>query len=161
MSNQDEKFEQLGQAIEKHRGERGALMPVLQAAQGIFGCVSEDVQKVVAQELNIPLVEVYGVATFYSQFSLEPNGKYICGVCMGTACYVRGAQKILDRLCKELDVSVGKTTPDALFTAQATRCLGACGLAPVMMVNDEVYGRLTEEEVPGILEKYRTTADNA
>ena len=161
MSNQDEKFEQLRQAIEKHRGDRGALMPVLQAAQGIFGCVSEDVQKVVAKELDVPLVEVYGVATFYSQFSLEPNGKYVCGVCMGTACYVKGAQKVLDRLCAELDVAVSKTTPDGLFTAQATRCLGACGLAPVMMVNDEVFGRLTEDEIPSILGKYKALEQNA
>ena len=160
MSNQ-EKYEKLGQAIDKHRGEKGALMPVLQAAQGIFGCVPIDVQKFIAEALDTTLGEVYGVATFYSQFSLEPNGKYVCGVCMGTACYVKGAQKVLDRLCAELEVAVGKTTPDELFTAQATRCLGACGLAPVMMVNDEVYGRLTEDEIPSILGKYKALEQNA
>ena len=99
--------------------------------------------------------EVYGVATFYSQFSLQPKGKYVIGVCMGTACYVRGAQKVLDRVVKELGVEVGSTTEDGMFTLQATRCLGACGLAPVMMINDEVFGRLTEEEIPGILDKFK------
>ncbi len=155
MSNQNEKFEQLKQVIAAHRNEKGALMPVLQGAQGIFGCVSLDVQKFIAEELGTTLSDVYGVATFYSQFSLEPKGKYVCGVCLGTACYVKGSQKVLDRLCKELDIEAGKTTPDAMFTVEATRCLGACGLAPVMMINEDVFGRLTEDEIPGIVAKYK------
>lgn len=157
MSNQNEKYEKLQQVIETHKNEKGALMPVLQEAQGIFGCVPMDVQKIIAEKLGTTLAEVYGVATFYSQFSLEPNGKNVCGVCMGTACYVKGSQKILDRLVKELDTPPGKTTADGLFTVQATRCLGACGLAPVMMINDDVYGRLTEDEIPGILAKYQAS----
>ena len=157
MSNQNEKYEKLQKAIDAHKGEKGALMPVLQAAQGIFGCVPRDVQEIIAERLDTTLSEVYGVATFYSQFTLVPNGKYVCGVCMGTACYVKGAQKILDRLCKELGISPGKTTEDALFTVQDTRCIGACGLAPVMMINEDVYGRLTEEEIPGILSKYKAS----
>ncbi len=157
MSNHNEKYEKLGQAIDAHREQKGALMPVLQAAQEIFGCVPMDVQKIIADELGTTLSEVYGVATFYSQFTLEPNGQYVCGVCLGTACYVKGSQKVLDRLCKELDVPAGKTTPDGIFTVQATRCLGACGLAPVMMINDEVYGRLTEDDIPTVLAKYRAS----
>lgn len=155
MSDQKAKFAELQKAIDEHKGEKGALMPVLQAAQGIFGCVPMDVQEIIADALGTTLSDVYGVATFYSQFSLQPKGKYVVGVCMGTACYVRGAQKVLDRVQKELSVEVGNTTADGLFTLQATRCLGACGLAPVMMVNDEVYGRLTEDEIPAILDKYK------
>lgn len=154
MSNQNEKYEKLQNAIDAHKGEKGVLMPVLQAAQEIFGCVPKDVQEIIADQLGVTLSEVYGIATFYSQFSLEPNGKNVCGVCMGTACYVKGSQKVLDRVCKDLHVATGKTTADGLFTVQATRCLGACGLAPVMMINDEVYGRLGEDDIPGILAKY-------
>ncbi|HNW86142.1 MAG TPA: NADH-quinone oxidoreductase subunit NuoE [Candidatus Limiplasma sp.] len=155
MSEQKEKFAELKKVIDEHKDQKGALMPVLQAAQGIFGCVSMDVQEYIADALGTTLSDVYGVATFYSQFSLQPKGQYVIGVCMGTACYVRGAQKVLDRVQKELNAKVGETTPDSKFTIQATRCLGACGLAPVMMINDEVYGRLTEEEIPAILEKYK------
>ena len=155
MSEHKEKFVELQKAIEEHKDQKGALMPVLQAAQGIFGCVPMDVQEYIADALDTTLSDVYGVATFYSQFSLQPKGTYVIGVCMGTACYVRGAQKVLDRVEKELKANVGETTPDGKFTVQATRCLGACGLAPVMMINDEVFGRLTEEEIPTILEKYK------
>ena len=155
MSDRNEKFEKLAQVIQDHKEQKGALMPVLQEAQNIFGCVSEDVQKVIAEGLGVTLSEVYGVATFYSQFSLQPKGKYVCGVCLGTACYVKGSQAVLDKLCEELEINAGDTTKDGQFTVQATRCLGACGLAPVMMINDDVFGRLTPAEIPGILEKYK------
>lgn len=155
MSEQKAKFAMLQKAIDEHKGEKGALMPVLQAAQNIFDCVPMDVQEYIADSLGTTLSDVYGVATFYSQFSLQPKGKYVIGVCMGTACYVRGAQAVLDRVQKELGVDVGSTTADGHFTLQATRCLGACGLAPVMMVNDEVFGRLTEDEIPAILERFK------
>ncbi len=157
MSNHTENYEKLAEVIKAHRNEKGALMPVLQQAQNIFGCVSEDVQKIIAEGLGVTLSEVYGVATFYSQFSLQPNGQYVCGVCLGTACYVKGSQAVLNKLCEELGVQPGNTTADGLFTVQATRCLGACGLAPVMMINDEVYGRLTPDQIPGILAKYRAS----
>ncbi len=150
-----EKYLALDAAIQRHKGEPGALMPVLQEAQNIFGYVPQEVQQRIADGLGVTLAEVYGVATFYAQFSLEPKGQYVIGVCLGTACYVKGSQKVLDKLSEELRIPVGKTTPDGVFTLNATRCLGACGLAPVMMVNDEVYGRLTPDEVPGILSKYR------
>lgn len=155
MSDRNEKFEKLAQVIQDHKEQKGALMPVLQEAQNIFGCVSEDVQKVIAEGLGVTLSEVYGVATFYSQFSLQPKGEYVCGVCLGTACYVKGSQAVLDKLCEELEINAGDTTKDGKFTVQATRCLGACGLAPVMMINDDVFGRLTPAEIPGILEKYK------
>lgn len=155
MSDRNEKFEKLAQVIQDHKEQKGALMPVLQEAQNIFGCVSEDVQKVIAEGLGVTLSEVYGVATFYSQFSLQPKGKYVCGVCLGTACYVKGSQAVLDKLCEELEINAGDTTKDGKFTVQATRCLGACGLAPVMMINDDVFGRLTPAEIPAILEKYK------
>lgn len=155
MPDQREKYVQLQEVINLHKGEPGALMPVLQEAQNIFGYVPLDVQELIADGLNTTLSEVYGVATFYSQFSLEPKGQYVVGVCLGTACYVKGSQKVLDKLSEELKVAVGKTTEDGRFTLNATRCLGACGLAPVMMINDEVYGRLTPDEIPAIIAKYR------
>ncbi len=155
MDDQRAKFAELEKLIADHKEQPGALMPVLQGAQAIFGCVSEDVQKVIDDGLGVPLAEVYGVATFYAQFSLHPKGKYLINVCLGTACYVKGSQKILDKLCEELKIEPGRTTADGLFSLNATRCLGACGLAPVMMIGDEVYGRLTPDQLPGILEKYR------
>ena len=155
MPEMKEKNVQLDEVIAKHKGTPGALMPVLQEAQNIFGYVPMDVQQIIADGLGTTLAEVYGVATFYAQFSLEPKGQYVVGVCLGTACYVKGSQKVLDKLAEELEVPVGKTTPDGMFTLNATRCLGACGLAPVMMINDEVYGRLVPEDIPGIIAKYR------
>ena len=158
MPDMKDKYEQLNQVIAELKSQPGALMPVLQKAQGIFGCVPMDVQKIIAEGLGVTLSEVYGVATFYSQFRLEPNGKYTISVCLGTACYVKGSQKVLDSLSEELKTPVVKTSPDGLFTLNATRCLGACGLAPVMTINDEVYGRLVPDDIPGILAKYREQA---
>ena len=155
MPDMKEKFEQLQQVIAELKDQPGALMPVMQKAQGIFGCLPMDVQKVIAEGLGVTLSEVYGVATFYAQVTLEPSGKYIISVCLGTACYVKGAQKVLDKLSEVLDVPFGKTTADGLFTLNPTRCLGACGLAPVMTINDDVYGRLTPDDIPGIIAKYR------
>ena len=151
----ESKYAELRQIIETHKDWPGALMPVLQAAQEIFGCVPEDVQKIIAEGLGVTLSEVYGVATFYAQFSLQPKGEYVISVCLGTACYVKGSQSVLDKLSEELKIPVGSTTPDGKFTLQATRCLGARGLAPVMTINSEVYGRMTPDQVPGILAKYR------
>ncbi|MBQ4076005.1 MAG: NADH-quinone oxidoreductase subunit NuoE [Clostridia bacterium] len=155
MPDMKEKFDQLQQVIAELKDQPGALMPVMQKAQGIFGCLPMDVQKVIAEGLGVTLSEVYGVATFYAQFTLEPSGKYIISVCLGTACYVKGAQKVLDKLSEVLEVPFGKTTADGLFTLNPTRCLGACGLAPVMTINDDVYGRLTPDDIPGIIAKYR------
>ncbi|SHH16618.1 NADH-quinone oxidoreductase subunit NuoE [Tepidibacter thalassicus] len=150
-----ENFEKLDQVIDKYKGKPGALMPVLTEAQKIFGCVSIEIQKKISEELNIPLAEIYGVATFYSQFSLQPKGEYVIGVCLGTACYVKGAQDLIDKISEKLNVEVGKTTEDGKFTLVATRCIGACGLAPVLTVNEDVYGKLVVDDIDGILAKYK------
>ena len=154
-NNNMDKYAALQQVIDELKNEPGALMPIMQRAQDIFGYLPEDVQNIIAKGLDIPVSDVYGVATFYAQFNLEPKGKYIISVCLGTACYVKGAQLVLDELEKVLGIPAGSTTPDGLFTLNATRCLGACGLAPVIMVNDDVYGRLTPDQVAGVIEKYR------
>lgn len=147
-------FDKLDSVIQEYKGKPGPLMPVLNEAQKIFGCVSIEVQKRISEELKIPLAEIYGVATFYSQFSLQPNGKYVIGVCLGTACYVKGAQDIINKVSKELNIEVGKTSEDGKFTLVATRCIGACGLAPVLTVNEDVYGKLTVNDIDEILSKY-------
>ncbi|MEW9121177.1 MAG: NAD(P)H-dependent oxidoreductase subunit E [Thermotaleaceae bacterium] len=147
-------FEKLDQIIQKYRDKKGALMPILHDGQKIFGCLPLEVQKRISQKLNVPLAEIYGVVTFYSQFTLEPKGEYTIGVCLGTACYVKGAQKIIDRIKKEINVEVGATSPNGKFSLEATRCIGACGLAPVLTVNEDVYGRLVEGDIRGIIEKY-------
>lgn len=153
--NEDPKVVELLSFIEEVRNEQGNLMPVLQKAQEIFGCLSYDVQELISKELKVPMAEIYGVATFYSLFALEPKGEHVVRVCMGTACYVRGAQAVLDKLAEELNVAVGKTTEDGKFTLEATRCLGACGLAPVMTIGEKVYGRITADDVKKILQEYK------
>lgn len=150
-----ENFGKLNEIILEHKSTPGALMPILHEAQGVFGALPLEVQKVVSEELNIPLAEIYGVVTFYSQFSLVPKGDYVIGVCLGTACYVKGAQRLIDRIASELDVEVGTTSANGKYTLEATRCIGACGLAPVLTINEDVYGRLVEADIPGILDKYR------
>ena len=150
----EENFEKLHKVIDDHKDMQGPLMPILHEAQHIFGAIPKEVQKVISDKLNVPMAEIYGVVTFYSQFTLEPKGEYLIGVCLGTACYVRGAQQIIDKIPELTSVSVGKTSPDGKFSLEATRCIGACGLAPVLTVNEDVYGRLTLEDIPGIVQKY-------
>lgn len=145
---------QLREVIAAHKEDSGALMPVLQQAQGIYGYLPIEVQVIIAEELDIPLEEVYGVVTFYSQFTLNPKGKYQIAICMGTACYVKGAGDVIDRIEKKLGIQSGGITPDGMFSLDATRCLGACGLAPVMTINGEVYGRLVPDDVDHILDEY-------
>lgn len=149
-----EQEEELLQVIENHKGQQGALMPILQQAQGIYGYLPIEVQKIIALELDIPLEEVYGVVTFYSQFSLNPKGQYKVSVCLGTACYVKGAGDVYDKLQQQLGIAGGECTPDGKFSLEACRCIGACGLAPVMTINEEVYGRLLPDDVATILAKY-------
>lgn len=141
--------------IEKYKDDPGAVMPVLQEAEEIYGYLPLEVQTIIADKLNIPLEEVYGVSTFYSQFSLTPKGKYHISVCLGTACYVKGAGKILEKIQQTLGIGAEECTPDGKFSLTACRCIGACGLAPVLTINDDVYGRLLPEEVDGILAKYK------
>lgn len=146
---------ELKKVIEANLGDPGAVMPVLQQAQDIYGYLPIEVQKIVADGLGMPLEEVYGVATFYSQFSLSPKGEYDISVCLGTACYVKGAQKILESLSEQLGIGADECTEDGKFSLSACRCIGACGLAPVMTINDEVYGRLETSDVEGILKQYQ------
>jgi len=150
----EEQEGQLLAFIEQHRSMQGNLMPVLQKAQEIYGYLPIEVQKIIAKELGIPLAEVYGVVTFYAQFTLNPKGEYKIAVCLGTACYVKGSGDVLDRISRKLGIESGGITPDGKFSLDATRCIGACGLAPVMTINDDVYGRLNLDEVDGIIEKY-------
>ena len=145
----------LKEVIEKHKDDPGAVMPVLQEAQDIYGYLPLEVQQMIAEGLNVPVDEVYGVATFYSQFALSPKGKYNISVCLGTACYVKGSGNVLNKLSEELGIDAEECTADGLFSLTACRCIGACGLAPVMTVNDDVYGRLTIDEIPGIIKKYK------
>jgi len=149
-----EQEKQLHAIIQKYKGTDGALIPVLHEAQEVYGYLPLEVQRVVAEELNIPLAEVYGVVSFYTQFSINPKGKYQINVCMGTACYVKGANEILDKFKTRLSIDVGECTDDQKFSLDACRCIGACGLAPVLTINDEVYGKLTADDVDDILDKY-------
>lgn len=152
----DDRYVELKAYIDSVKDSQGITMTVLQEAQRIFGFLPLEVQKFISENIGVPIAELYGIATFYSQFSITPKGKHHIGVCLGTACYVRGAQKLMDKIVEELEVGVGETTKDGLFTIEATRCLGCCGLAPVMMIDDDVYGKLDNVDViPGILEKYR------
>lgn len=156
MKERDENcLKQLDEVIESYKDQDGALIPVLQQAQEIFGYLPEDIQERIARGLKIPVSEVYGVATFYSLFSLKPVGQYRIGVCMGTACYVKGAADLVSKIETDLGIKVNETTADERFTLEVTRCIGACGLAPVLTVNKDVYGRLTPEEIPDILAKYK------
>ena len=149
-----EQMSELMSCIRAHKGEAGALMPVLHEAQNIYGYLPAEVQTVIAEELGVPLAEVYGVATFYSQFSLSPKGKHRISVCLGTACYVKGSDKVLEAIEKELRISCGECTPDKKFSIDSCRCVGACGLAPVMIVDGEVYGKLSPKDGAGILDGY-------
>lgn len=154
FSGTKEQEAKLKEVIASHKSDKGALMPVLQEAQEIYGYLPIEVQKMIAEEMDIPLEKIYGVATFYSQFTLNPKGKYTISVCLGTACYVKGSGDIFDELSKKLGINGGETTSDGKFTLVDCRCIGACGLAPVLTVNDDVYGRLTVDDVDGILAKY-------
>ena len=154
-SQEDPKLAELMKKIDENRETKGALIPVLHEVQILYGYLPEDVLQVVSEELNVPMTEIYGVASFYSIFSLEPKGEHVIRVCLGTACYVKGSQLIIDEISKDLNIGVGETSPDNKFTLEACRCLGACGLAPVMTIGEKVYGRLVPESIPGILTEYK------
>ena len=146
--------EQLEEIIAKYKDTPGALIPVLHEAQELYGYLPFEVQKIIADGLDIPVAKVYGVVTFYSQFSLTPKGKYRISVCLGTACYVKGAAEILDKLKERLSIDVGECTDDGLFSLDSCRCIGACSLAPVVTINEGVYGKLVPEDIDDIIDKY-------
>ena len=145
---------QLKAVIEECKDNKSLLMHVMQQAQAIYGYLPFEVQAMIADGMNVPLEKVYGVSTFYAQFALSPKGEYNISVCLGTACYVRGAQEIVDKISEILDLQPEDCTPDGRFSLTECRCIGACGLAPVMTINEDVYGRLTADEIPDILAKY-------
>ncbi len=132
----------------------GEVINVLHQVQGKFGYLPVEVQEVVAHELNMPVAKVYGIVSFYSFFTMQPKGKYPISVCLGTACYVRGAEKVLDEFKRQLNINDGGVTPDGKFSIDTLRCVGACGLAPVAMIGDKVYGRLTPDMVKGVIAEY-------
>lgn len=148
------KQEALQKALDKYRGLKGALIPLLQEAQEIYGYLPKEIMRWISGDLGIPFSKTFGVVTFYSQFHLKPRGRNIIRVCQGTACHVRGASKVFDAVSTKLGVGKNGTTEDLRYTLETVACLGACGLAPVMMVNDETHGRLTPDKAAGTLEKY-------
>ncbi|WP_255547823.1 NADH-quinone oxidoreductase subunit NuoE [Crassaminicella indica] len=163
MSNNlpKEKFDELEKYIDSLQSTKGALIEILHKAQDIFGYLPRDVQLFVARKLGIPGAEVFGVVSFYSYFTTEPQGKHTISVCMGTACFVKGSDKIIKKLQNDLNINSGETTDDGLFTLREVRCIGACGLAPVVMVDEKVYGRVKEEDVEKIIHAYRDRRVNS
>jgi NADH:ubiquinone oxidoreductase subunit E len=157
----DTKYQELDVIIDRYKGQEGMVIRILQQAQDLFGYLPMEVQSRISDRLDIPISTINGIVSFYSLFSEKAQGKYIVAVCMGTACYVKGAQEVLHALKEEIKIDEGETSLDGLFTLKATRCIGACGLAPVMTINDEVYGRLTPDDIPGILRKYIKTHKEA
>ena len=149
-----EQKQQLMDMINELKDQPGSLMPIMQKAQDIYGYLPIEVQTMISDATGVPLEKIYGIATFYAQFALAPKGEYRISVCLGTACYVKGSQAVFDRLSHELGIGEGQCTPDGKFSLESCRCVGACGLAPVMMINDDVYGRLTPDMISGILAKY-------
>lgn len=151
FSGTKEQEKQLREKLAEIKQLEGALMPALQTAQSIYGYLPEEVQKIIAEELNVSLEEVFGVATFYSQFTLNPQGKIQVAVCLGTACYVKGSGEVLDKFKSLLGIEEGECTEDGKYSLVATRCIGCCGLAPVLTVNDKVYGKVTVSDVEKII----------
>ena len=146
---------QLDAYIAEMKGTQGAAMPVLQKAQEIYGYLPIEVMDQIAKGLDMPIEEVYGIASFYSQFTLNPKGDVSIAVCLGTACYVKGSGDLINKISEIIGIQAGETSSDGKYSLDATRCIGACGLAPVLTVNDEVYGRLTVNDIPGIIKKYQ------
>ncbi len=140
--------------LTKYRKNDSPLMQVLQESQNLYGCVPIEVQEVIGKHFRISPAKINGVVSFYSMFTLEPNGKNTVGVCLGTACYVKGGERLLDRVSERLEINLGETTKDGMFTLAPTRCVGACSSAPVIMVNDNIHGKVTSDDIPNIIEQY-------
>jgi NADH-quinone oxidoreductase subunit E/NADP-reducing hydrogenase subunit HndA len=147
-------FGQIQATIDETKGQTGALIPVLQQAQGLIGYLPMPVLRSIARDMRVSLSEVYGIASFYSFFTMVPRGKYVISVCMGTSCYVRGGERVLNTLRKELNIDPGETTPDGIFSLQIVRCLGCCGLSPVVAIEDNLYRRMTPTKIKEVLSVY-------
>ena len=146
---------QIIEIISRYKDEKTPLMMILSDIQKEFGYIPLEVQELVSEQIGVPVAEIYGVVTFYSFFSLNPKGKYVIGVCLGTACYVKGAQQVIDKFSEILNIKAGETTEDGLFTLEALRCIGACGIAPALSINGKVYPKVAVSDVPGIIEEYK------
>ncbi len=146
--------------IERYKDEKTPLMLILSDIQNEYGYIPLEVQEIVSEKTGIPVAEIYGVVTFYSYFSLKPKGKYVIGVCLGTACYVKGSQQIIDKFEELLNIKPGETTEDGLFTLDALRCIGACGIAPAVSINGKVYSKMTVSQVAEVIEAYRKESAN-
>ena len=146
---------QIEEIIARYQDERTPLMMILSDIQNEYGYIPLDVQEIISEKTGIPVAEIYGVVTFYSFFSLKPKGKFVVGVCLGTACYVKGSQQVLDKFSEILNIKPGETSEDGLFTLDALRCIGACGIAPAITINGKVYPKVAVNQVPGIVEEYR------
>jgi len=151
----DEKLSKLNEVIEEFKSQPGALIPALHKAQQIYGYLPEEVQYHISQGLKVPLADVYGVVTFYALFTMQPRGEHNIGVCLGTACYVKGAGELVNKIRDEIGIKIGEISDDRKFSLEGTRCIGACGLAPVVTINDEVHGRLNADQLGELLEKYK------
>lgn len=151
-NNKDEKIEEI---LSKYSRDKSNLIQILNEVQEAYGYIPKHTQLAISEYLNLNMAEIYGVITFYSRFTLKPKGKYNIAVCLGTACFVKGSEKILDKLKEKLGIDVGQTTKDGKFSIEATRCIGACGLAPVFTVNGEVYGRATPELLEKVIDEYK------
>mgnify|MGYP003468249549 FL=1 len=152
---QDHVKKQIIEIISRYKDERTPLMMILSDIQKEFGYIPLEVQELVSEQIGVPVAEIYGVVTFYSFFSLNPKGKYVIGVCLGTACYVKGAQQVIDKFSEILNIKPGETTEDGLFTLEALRCIGACGIAPALTINGKVYPKVAVSDVPAIVEEYK------
>jgi NADH-quinone oxidoreductase subunit E/NADP-reducing hydrogenase subunit HndA len=151
----ENKIKKIKEICQKFNNDEGELINILHAVQNEFGYLPAEVQEIIAKELKTSVAKIYGIVTFYSFFTMTPKGKYPINVCMGTACYVRGAEKVLDELKKQLNIKIGECTPDGKFSINCLRCVGACGLAPVIMIGDKTYGRIAPEQVKDILNEYQ------
>ena len=156
----EKNIQEIKKIIENRKNMKTPLMMILSDIQNKYGYISVEVQQIIANELNIPVSEIYGVVTFYSYFSLQPKGKYVIGICMGTACYVKGSQSLLDAFCNRLGIKEGQTTEDGLFTIDILRCIGACGLAPVVSVNGKIYPHVSIKDVDKIIAECKKGEEN-
>ena len=148
-------LKQIEEIIARYHDEKTPLMMILSDIQREYGYIPLEVQEVVSEKTGIPVAEIYGVVTFYTSFSLNPKGKYVIGVCLGTACYVKGSQQVIDKFSEILGIKPGETTKDGLFTIDALRCIGACGIAPAISINGKVYPKVAVSSVPAIIDEYR------
>ena len=161
MKLRSEAVKQIKEICARHKHEPSPLMIVLTDVQKEYGYIPLEVQEVISAELNIPVSDIYGVVTFYSFFSLTPKGKYVIGCCLGTACYVKGAQNVIDKFSEILNIKPGQTSEDGLFTLDALRCIGACGIAPAVSINGQVYPKVKVDQVPGIINELKEEAAKA